>query len=260
MAHPIAPSADPPVHPPAAPRRKILVEVLLAYAASCAVAAALYRLPGLDGWFHVVVAALFLYLPMWLLRSRDLDPYGYRASPIAWNLLFALVVALIVFPPFLIGWAAFQKLACALPPLRALASTPCRPGGLWNFGGHFALRLPPDLLRPSLAHNLALAELVVVALPEEFFFRGYVQGRLDEVWAPSRRFFGARIGPSLPIGAALFALCHVAVQGNLGTLAVFFPGLLFGWMRARSGSILPGIVFHAACNLYIDTLTRSFLG
>ena len=43
-------------------------------------------------------------------------------------------------------------------------------------------------------------------------------------------------------------------------LTRFFPGLVFGWMRARSGSILPGVLFHALCNLYIETLGRSFAG
>ena len=27
------------------------------------------------------------------------------------------------------------------------------------------------------------------------------------------------------------------------TAAVFFPGLVFGWMRARTGSLLPGTLF-----------------
>jgi membrane protease YdiL (CAAX protease family) len=97
-----------------------------------------------------------------------------------------------------------------------------------------------------------IAELVVVALPEEFFFRGYVQGRLAEVWS-------SRVGPVV-VASALFALCHLAVQGSPATLAVFFPGLVFGLLRARTGSIVPGALFHALCNLYIQLLQASLYG
>ena len=40
-------------------------------------------------------------------------------------------------------------------------------------------------------------------------------------------------------------------------LAVFFPALVFGWMRSRSGSIAPGAVFHALCNVFSEILHDS---
>jgi membrane protease YdiL (CAAX protease family) len=56
----------------------------------------------------------------------------------------------------------------------------------------------------------------------------------------------------------LFALGHVLVDFNPQRLAVFFPALAFGWMRARTGSLAAGAVFHALCNLLADVLHASF--
>jgi membrane protease YdiL (CAAX protease family) len=40
-------------------------------------------------------------------------------------------------------------------------------------------------------------------------------------------------------------------------LTRFFPGLVFGWMYARTRSILAGTIFHAACNLIMSLLAAS---
>src|SRR5438270_246553 len=119
-------------------RRRIAVEVFGAFFVDTAIAAVLYRIPALDSWFHVAVAGLFLYLPVWLLRHRDLGSYGLRARPVGRNILFAVVVALILFPPFFAGFAIWERVACAIGPLRPLAPVACRPGSLF---AHVALRL-----------------------------------------------------------------------------------------------------------------------
>jgi membrane protease YdiL (CAAX protease family) len=56
----------------------------------------------------------------------------------------------------------------------------------------------------------------------------------------------------------LFAVSHLAVIPNPLRLAVFFPALLFGWMRARTGSIAAAAVFHALCNLTSDVMHTSY--
>ena len=59
--------------------------------------------------------------------------------------------------------------------------------------------------------------------------------------------------------AALFALGHYLVTFEPQMLTRFIPGLVFGWMYTRTRSILAGTLFHAACNLFMDVLQRSFL-
>jgi len=97
----------------------------------------------------------------------------------------------------------------------------------------------------------------VVALPEEVFFRGYLLGRLEAVWPSRRSLFGAPVGAALVVSAVLFALGHFLVDFNPQRLAVFFPALVFGWMRARTGSVAAGALFHAACNLLSEVLHAS---
>ena len=53
---------------------------------------------------------------------------------------------------------------------------------------------------------------------------------------------------------------HLLVIPNPQRLAVFFPALVFGWMRARTGSIAAGATFHALCNVVSDVLHTSYFG
>jgi membrane protease YdiL (CAAX protease family) len=43
----------------------------------------------------------------------------------------------------------------------------------------------------------------------------------------------------------------VAAGGSLRSAATFFPGLLFGWLRERTGSIFPPILAHVAANIVV---------
>ncbi len=78
------------------------------------------------------------------------------------------------------------------------------------------------------------------------------------MWPPRWVVLGARIGPGLVVGAIVFALGHVATVHLPVRLAVFFPALLFGWLRARTGGVGASILFHAFCNVYSQTLGRGF--
>lgn len=132
-------------------------------------------------------------------------------------------------------------------------------------------RLPADRLRlgaagiaadenPLLARrsywwliNLILVQLLLVALPEEVFYRGYLQTRLDAIFPRRARLFGVEVHPwSLFWTSVAFAVGHFLVIPHPQRLAVFFPSLLFGWLRAAGGGVTAGIVYHAACNLLVE--------
>jgi membrane protease YdiL (CAAX protease family) len=95
----------------------------------------------------------------------------------------------------------------------------------------------------------APAELALVAVPEEFFFRSFLQRELEKAPRGKVRVLGAECGAGLPAAAALFALAHALAAGNPRGLLVFFPGLAFGWLYARRQSLAGPAVFHAGCNL-----------
>lgn len=96
----------------------------------------------------------------------------------------------------------------------------------------------------------ALTQLVLVALPEEFFFRGYVQDGLNAAYPKRWRILGASCGVGWIYTAALFAISHSAITIRWWHAFIFFPGLAFGWLREKTGTLLAPILFHALANTF----------
>jgi len=128
---------------------------------------------------------------------------------------------------------------------------------LWRFWWAPTLTFSLSV-RPLEAADEVLGQVFVIALPEEAFYRGYLQSRLDGVWPPTLGVLGARVGPGLLAASIIFALGHVATVQLPARLAVFFPALLFGWLRARTGGIGASVLFHALCNVYSQMLGRGY--
>jgi len=144
---------------------------------------------------------------------------------VAW----ALTLALLIFPLFWLGWLAFWRPEASFTPA--------------SFG---------------VVAAEAPGQLLVIALPEEAFYRGYLQSALDEAFPPRLRVLGAPLGASVLVTSALFALGHLATEVDPNRLGVFFPALVFGWLRARTRGVGAPIVFHMACNLFTVFLARSY--
>lgn len=142
----------------------------------------------------------------------------------------ALAVALVVFPPFVFGYVELHGLR-----------------------GRFTPRLPEEPAAFFLTH------LVLVALPEEAFFRGYLQTRFDAA-LPGRRIANVSVR-ALLLQALLFAIVHVVTEPELARIparaATFFPALLFGVLRGARGGIGAAVFFHFLCNVLAELL---FLG
>jgi uncharacterized protein len=203
-----------------------------------------------------VAALLFIAVPDARLRARGegWDAYGLPwwgardpRTRRAWarGARDALLVCAAVFPLFAGVFVAYAELLPHLPPALAGAIAP--------YGGtpRLAFRLPDRLVL------LALVQLLVVALPEELFYRGWMQTS----WARGAPGGGARVlGATLGAGflrtQALFALGHLVVlqPWRLGT---FVPALLFGWLRERTGNLVAPILVHALSNVFIATLEAS---
>jgi membrane protease YdiL (CAAX protease family) len=110
---------------------------------------------------------------------------------------------------------------------------------------------------PEKAFEDLVRGFLVVALPEEVFFRGYVQSRWDATCGKPWHLFGAAWGPGLAVQAVLFAGCHLVTR-DWTRLGVFFFAILAGWLRARSGSVLGPAVYHAVANVWVGVLRASF--
>ncbi len=158
------------------------------------------------------------------LDLRAASSSAFRA--LAWALAFSVVT----FVPFFFGWRVW-----------------------WQAEGVFVLT--PRIRDVA---DEVVGQLVIIALPEEAFYRGYLQSRLDEVWLPRWKVAGAQVGPGILVTSLIFALGHLATVHAPARLAVFFPALLFGWLRARTGGVGASIGYHAMCNVFSEALGRGY--
>ena len=97
--------------------------------------------------------------------------------------------------------------------------------------------------------ELLLIHIIMVGIPEEVFYRGYVQTRLQALFPPRWVLFGVTIGPAILVTSVLFALGHFLIEFNPWRLMVFFPSLLFGWVRNWTGVIGAAAIVHGLSNV-----------
>jgi hypothetical protein len=235
-----------------------LRDAVLAWAFVAVAVAGLVRinitLPLLGHVGSALVAVLFLYVPVFVAwrRTELLDDYGFHLEPMGKGLSYAAWAIAVIFPVFALGYLAFYEIACNSELLAHLV-----PRGMCSrYGGLSGLHAPA--LTPKLLEFCAI-QLVTVALPEELFFRGFLLGLLEKRFPPKRRILGGGVGLALVISAAAFALIHLPKDGDPRALATFFPGLLFGWMRSATGSILASTLAHASSNILIRFLDLTAL-
>lgn len=190
------------------------------------------------GFLHrfsgVLVPALFLYVPVLLIiiSSRNPDEYGFTSKGWAGDLLYALALMLIFFPPVFAVYFIYRKLF--LP-------------GLFHF------TIPSDIA------SLIFTQIFVVGLSEEAFFRGYIQKRLSEgIEGACVEFLRIKISWALMIANILFTLTHIIVLGQLWRINVFLPGLAFGWLREQRKSLIAPVLFHGMSNIFMKVLEASF--
>lgn len=236
-------------------------DALIAWAAVAVLVTGLVRvdvkLPAIGHLGSALIAVVFIYAPVTLAwwRKEDLDDYGFHWEPVRRGLVMAGVAIVAVFPLFVAAYFVFYETACGQALLSHLV-----PRGMCDRYGHLAgLHLPPlTLLAPdgasTMSAEFAAVQLVVVALPEELFFRGVLLGLLEQRFPPKRRWLGGGVGLALVLSSLAFAMIHLPKDGDPRALATFFPGLLFGWMRSATGSILAPTLTHGASNILIRFL------
>lgn len=89
---------------------------------------------------------------------------------------------------------------------------------------------------------------LLAPIAEEMVFRGAALRKLLE-WQPERRWL------MIFLSALLFALAHANPAQFIHPLLI---GLLLGWMYERTGSIIPGVIYHWANNTAAYLLARIY--
>lgn len=196
--------------------------------------------------------AAFLWAPIRPLERRGQDAHdaGWRFDRVGADLGWAALACVAVLPPFTAVFAAFLRVLPSLPANLSRAVAP--------YIGHahpfvFALGPRPLDLGGRILGNAA------VAFSEEFFYRGYLTMRFEERWPPRRRILGAPMGRGAVLAAALFAVGHL-LEPAPWRLFVFFPALVFAWVRARTGTVVGASICHFAFNVWLLLLERASFG
>lgn len=157
-----------------------------------------------------------------------------------------LAAALFLYAPFLYYYYRRGK---APPWLRfgdagrnALAALALAASGVLAYSLYALLPLPHSLSpysgpRPPLEDTLFWQGLLVV-LPEEVFFRGYLYDAFEETgWEP------------VLCSSVLFAAGHLLIYPSWYRALTLFPGLLLGGGRKITGNIYVPVLLHLLFNL-----------
>lgn len=181
-----------------------------------------------------VAAAAQLYVPILLIGRRaglSYESLGLRRGDLRRDLLLCLALCLITIVPFAVLHHFWQTL------------------------------VGQRVLWPRWPHGIGtklLTQIFLVALPEELFFRGYLQRRMELLWPARRRLFGVPFGRAIVLASAVFALGHFLGEYRPDRLGPFFPALVFGLLRTRTNSLVAPILYHAFCNVLSDALFVSY--
>ncbi len=213
---------------------RLPIRALVVYAA---MSAAFLLIQKIDLYPHLLIPFLLLYLPFALIRYEkgDMAHFGLGFRDLRWK---EIEIALKVSGLILVPYFLFNSSQLFVDLVQSHAG-----GGSIPYGKIFSL--------------LGI-EFFLVGLPEEVFFRGYLQTHLDDAYPKRFKVFKSELGLGSVLSASLFALTHFLLRGHLFSLTVFFPALVFGWLRERTGRVLAPTIFHALANVVYFVAPFSF--
>lgn len=211
-------------------------DVGVAYISVLVILKVLYELRGtlIGKGLWLLVPLTFFLVPLFLTRRRKetFESLGIHLRNVKSAISLSLKVLFLTFPPFVfLFW-------------------------LWN---RYVPMGSPLSMTPLAWVSVVVFHFFYVSIPEELFYRGYIQGKINRVYPPLLSVFGVKIGYGVPVSAVLFALGHFIINFHPFRLGVFFPSLIFGWMRDKTGGILAPAIYHALCNVLVILLEQVFL-
>jgi len=173
----------------------------------------------ISGYLSILILSFLLYsikptnnifyssLPILMVMFPIIAGYRVKLNFSINDLFLGVIVSVVVLLPYYIAFSPSPS----PPPLE---------GGGWGWGVIF--------------------QLLLVALPEEFFFRGFLQDSIGKNFR------------AVLIVSLLFSIAHLPKAVFLGewvSLFSFFPSLIMGWLYMKTNNILPGTIFHLLANL-----------
>ncbi len=144
----------------------------------------------------------------------------------------ALLIAAVTFPPFAVGHHYWQM----------------------HFGApgyHFTV--PPDIVSTLLKNTF------LIALPEEMFYRGFLEHRLEKLWPTTRYVWIIPLGRTVFLASAMFALGHFVGEYNPARFGPFFPAFVFSGLTRKGKSITGAVLYHGMSNAFSALLFAGYV-
>lgn len=176
------------------------------------------------GQAQILIPLLFIYTAVGCIFFTRRPPATYGLSLKNWKASL-----------WDVGWLSIVFLV----PFAFLSQALFQYTGLINFHEFFS---------KSGFWGMILYQLVIVGPSEEVFFRGYIQRELWELPSKNCQSFNVKL---MIIGCSsfLFMLMHWLNRPSWISLLIFFPGVLFAWLREKNESLLASSLFHGMCNV-----------
>ena len=205
--------------------------------------------PFAAGLAGLAAAAAQLVIPLrYALTSSDGDDgIGYSFTGLGKDLPLVLGILVVTLIPF---WFAHELWWTALGVADGTGSQLAIPDGDAAVWLNARVGADPFLLSLLSLTELLAIHLLGVALPEELFYRGFLQPKLCRSFEDKPLALGLVWNHGIAIAAGLFALAHFLGEYNPARLGPFFPALIMGMLRRRSGSVASAVVLHAAFNVF----------
>jgi membrane protease YdiL (CAAX protease family) len=193
-------------------------------------------LPFLNQYLSTIAALTLIYPPVVhvTLRKIPISFFEKNLAAVVSSLFLFVAAALVVMPPFLGLNHLYQRI-------------------------FFERGLGP--LAFDIPYQAILTQLFLVAFPEEFFFRGYLQTVIGRSFHRKIKIFGLKalaVSWAVPITSFLFAASHSFITFQWWHFAIFFPSLVFGWLREKTNGLVAPILFHALCNLLVNWIGMAY--
>jgi len=200
----------------------------------------------------------------------EIDVVGIMITSALYSIIAIVVFAVLKWSPLsrtfvdkrpvaILSWCTIAALGAVLPSmaLQQLTETALQP--LIASMEQMAPQLVEAIRQYTTQAEAQMAEIMsttggyaiiclLAPIAEEMVFRGAALRKLLE-WKPQHRWL------MITLSALIFACAHMNPTQFLHPLLI---GLLLGWMYERTGSILPGIVYHWANNTAAYLMFRAY--
>lgn len=200
----------------------------------------------------------------------EIDVVGIMITSALYSIIAIVVFAVLKWSPLsrtfvdkrpvaILLWCTIAALGAVLPSmaLQQLTETALQP--LIASMEQMAPQLVEAIRQYTTQAEAQMAEIMsttggyaiiclLAPIAEEMVFRGAALRKLLE-WKPQHRWL------MITLSALIFACAHMNLTQFLHPLLI---GLLLGWMYERTGSILPGIVYHWANNTAAYLMFRAY--